>query len=138
MENDCPICFDDLNNNEETINLNCSSTFMTNSDHIFHKDCINDMIINNTSKCPLCRENNTHITKPFKDPKENIKILTFNDKKCSCITKKGSRCKYNRKLLNYGYCHIHNKEVLQENFYPLMERVCQQKQHRRPLTHKLS
>ena len=30
--------------------------------------------------------------------------------------------KYNRKLLNYGYCHVHNKEILQENFYPLMER----------------
>ena len=57
MEDECPICFINLNNNEETINLKCPSTFMTKSHHIFHKDCIFETIINNTPQCPLCRGN---------------------------------------------------------------------------------
>jgi len=73
-------------------------------------------------ECPLCRDHNTNITKPFRDPKQNIQILTLDESRCSCMTKKGRKCKHTRKLLNYGYCHVHNKEVLTENLYPLMER----------------
>ena len=114
----CSICLQELKENEPLQKFSCN--------HTFHFTCFRDMIFHNNEsmflECPLCRDNNKTVTKPFKDPKQNIKILTLNEKKCSCMTRKGVKCKHNRKLLNYGYCHVHNKEVLQENFYPLMER----------------
>jgi hypothetical protein len=114
----CSICLQELKNNEPLQTFSCN--------HTFHFTCFRDMIFHNNEgmflECPLCRDHNTNITKPFRDPKQNIQILTLDESRCSCMTKKGRKCKHNRKLLNYGYCHVHNKEVLTENLYPLMER----------------
>ena len=114
----CSICLQELKNNEPLQTFSCN--------HTFHFTCFRDMIFHNNEgmflECPLCRDHNTNITKPFKDPKQNIQILTLDESRCSCMTKKGRKCKHTRKLLNYGYCHVHNKEVLTENLYPLMER----------------
>ena len=114
----CSICLQELKNNEPLQTFSCN--------HTFHFTCFRDMIFHNNEgmflECPLCRDHNTNITKPFRDPKQNIQILTLDESRCSCMTKKGRKCKHTRKLLNYGYCHVHNKEVLTENLYPLMER----------------
>jgi hypothetical protein len=114
----CSICLQELKNNEPLQTFSCN--------HTFHFTCFRDMIFHNNEgmflECPLCRDHNTNITKPFGDPKQNIQILTLDESRCSCMTKKGRKCKHTRKLLNYGYCHVHNKEVLTENLYPLMER----------------
>ena len=114
----CSICLQELKEDEPLQIFSCN--------HTFHFTCFRDMIFHNNEgmflECPLCRDHNTNITKPFRDPKQNIQILTLDESRCSCMTKKGRKCKHTRKLLNYGYCHVHNKEVLTENLYPLMER----------------
>jgi len=50
-----------------------------------------------------------------------IGYLTQNNKlqRCCHITKKGKRCHLKSKIHNYGYCHIHNKEYLNEEKYEL-------------------
>ena len=114
----CSICLQVLKNDEPLQKFSCN--------HMFHFTCIRDMIFHNNAsmflECPLCRDYNINIKKPFEDSKKNIKILTLDETRCICMTKNGIKCKNSRKLLNYGYCHIHNKAVLQETFYPLMER----------------
>jgi hypothetical protein len=48
---DCPICFEELNNPEKNITLKCG--------HIFHKECMqqscNSSLHTRECKCPLCR-----------------------------------------------------------------------------------
>ena len=52
---DCPICFDSINNDEEK--------YLTPCNHKFHKKCIEDWIkINNT--CPICRADIPHVGPP--------------------------------------------------------------------------
>lgn len=48
-ENDCPICLDSL----EKVDL---KVVKTSCNHIFHKDCI-DVHLDNSDKCPMCRNN---------------------------------------------------------------------------------
>ena len=62
---------------------------------------------------------------PYDDPKKNIIEIISNKNKsgiqrCICKTNKGKRCKNVAKPLNYGKCHIHNKSVLNEKYYPIM------------------
>jgi hypothetical protein len=47
-DNDCTICLEEFNNDEEIIKLKCN--------HFFHSKCIDDWIKKNQS-CPLCRVN---------------------------------------------------------------------------------
>ena len=47
-DNDCTICLEEFNNDEEIIKLKCN--------HLFHSKCIDDWIKKNQS-CPLCRLN---------------------------------------------------------------------------------
>ena len=47
-DNDCTICLEEFNNDEEIIKLKCN--------HLFHLKCIDDWIKKNQS-CPLCRVN---------------------------------------------------------------------------------
>lgn len=45
IDDDCCICLNILNSSKIVV-LDC--------DHIFHKDCVDDLIKNNINKCPLC------------------------------------------------------------------------------------
>jgi len=47
-DNNCTICLEEFNNDEEIIKLKCN--------HLFHSKCIDDWIKKNQS-CPLCRLN---------------------------------------------------------------------------------
>lgn len=117
---DCPVCLDSLNNNNNNKlkTLSCG--------HVYHYKCYMDIVNRGQNLfvvCPLCRNMNTNIKKPFNNPKDNIKILCNSLKnRCICKTKKGLRCKNKPRLLNYGMCHIHNKSYLTEEYYPLMEK----------------
>ena len=112
---DCPICLDILNTGLIK-ELSCG--------HKIHYKCF--MHIVNREKnmyisCPICRQINTNISKPFDNPEENLKFLSYPLRnRCICKTKKGRRCKNKPLILNYGMCHIHNKKYLNKELYPLM------------------
>ena len=48
LEQTCSVCMCDMNKEEEVSILPC--------DHIFHKDCINEWLVNYNYKCPICRK----------------------------------------------------------------------------------
>ena len=118
MESTCSICLQDIQEKETIKTLSCG--------HTFHYTCFRDMIYHSVNsaflECPLCRNHNTDVSKPSQDIETNIRILCTNSKRCMCETKKGTRCRNTRQLLNYGYCHLHNKNILDKLYYPLMER----------------
>ena len=95
---DCPVCLDSLNNNNNNKlkTLSCG--------HVYHYKCYMDIVNRGQNLfvvCPLCRNMNTNIKKPFNNPKDNIKILCNSLKnRCICKTKKGLRCKNKPRLLN--------------------------------------
>ena len=64
----CSICLQVLKNDEPLQKFSCN--------HMFHFTCIRDMIFHNNAsmflECPLCRDYNIYIVKPFEDPKQNI------------------------------------------------------------------
>ena len=71
MDETCPICLDDFNKNqckEDIIKtLSCG--------HKIHFKCFRDLCfrgLNFFIECPLCREINYNIEKPYKDPKDNL------------------------------------------------------------------
>ena len=100
---ECSICLDSLNN-RKTYKLSCG--------HEFHLKCyINCVYTNNCNifiKCPLCRELNINIEKPYDNSYDNLKIWTHLER-CKCPTKSGKRCKKRAVLLNNGNCAIHQK-----------------------------
>jgi len=114
----CSICLGTMKN--KTIKtLSCG--------HNFHYDCILQLVMrkNFFIKCPLCRTNNTDTSFPHDECKLNLYEVVSNNtknglKRCLCKTNDGRKCKNKAKLLNYGMCHIHNKNFIHENFYPLI------------------
>ena len=78
----CSICLQALKNDEPIQTFSCN--------HTFHFTCIRDMVFHNNAsmflECPLCRDYNINIKKPFEDPKQNIKILTLDETRCICMT----------------------------------------------------
>ena len=44
----CTICQDEFRDNDETRLLKCK--------HLYHKDCIDNWLLNHSPKCPYCRE----------------------------------------------------------------------------------
>ena len=44
---ECAICIDKFEKENEIIKLNCN--------HIYHKDCIKNYLLNYNNKCPMCR-----------------------------------------------------------------------------------
>lgn len=118
MNNDiCSICLDNINNDTFNKTLSCG--------HMFHYKCIIKCVFNSNSlfiKCPLCRKVNLNIERPFKDEKENIlSICSSNLKTNKCIScnKNGKPCMNNAFLFNYGYCHVHNKNILRKKHYKI-------------------
>ena len=119
----CSICLEDLcysNNNKENIiyTLSCG--------HKLHFKCYREIFyreLNIFIKCPMCREINYNINKPFNDNLSNLQIFTshkFLNQRCKCKTKNGLRCKNKSTLFNYGMCYQHNKEILPKDKYDLM------------------
>ena len=114
----CSICLGTMKN--KTIKtLSCG--------HNFHYDCILQLVMrkNFFIKCPLCRTNNTDTSFPHNECKLNLYEVVSNNtknglKRCLCKTNDGRKCKNKAKLLNYGMCHIHNKNFIHEKFYPLI------------------
>ena len=117
----CSICLGTMKNKTiKTIKtLSCG--------HNFHYDCILQLVMrkNFFIKCPLCRTNNTDTSFPHNECKLNLYEFVSNNtknglKRCLCKTNDGRKCKNKAKLLNYGMCHIHNKNFIHEKFYPLI------------------
>jgi hypothetical protein len=107
---ECSICLDSLNN-RKTYKLSCG--------HEFHLKCyINCVYTNNCNifiKCPLCRELNINIEKPYDNSYDNLKIWTHLER-CKCQTKSGKRCKKRAVLLNNGNCAIHQKPMPKDKY----------------------
>ena len=112
---DCPICMDKItSNNKKTLTCGHSLHYRCFIQYIFHKK-------NQFIECPLCRITNVNTRKFSQNPKKNIEMICKNKKRCKYKTQKGTVCKRKPKLLNYGYCYQHNKEVLNERLYPIMD-----------------
>ena len=47
-DNNCSICLLKYEDEDDIIVLKCT--------HIFHKECVNEWLKNNSNKCPVCRE----------------------------------------------------------------------------------
>ena len=114
----CPICLDDMNENEIIKTLSC--------DHKFHFSCFKKLVCHNNNfyvDCPICREMNYNIDKPFKDNhKKNILIMCHGGVgklQCVCTTNKGEKCKNKSLIMNYGKCYVHNKDILPKKYYKL-------------------
>lgn len=113
---ECSICLETINENNK---------FKLSCDHEIHYKCFLSLIMKTNStifiNCPLCRTINTNNERPFKNIIDNLNLFTNKNKRCKCSTKKGKKCKKKSSFMNNGMCRIHNKEVLSENKYKLME-----------------
>mgnify|MGYP000040971341 FL=1 len=114
----CSICLEDIKPEHICKTLSCG--------HKFHFNCFKKLVYLNYNfyiSCPLCRRSNTCCEKPFKqDHQENIKAMLhqgYKCLKCVCKTKQGLSCKNRPALLNYGMCHVHNKNILPKKYYRL-------------------
>jgi hypothetical protein len=120
QDNICPICYETMNE-KNSLHLSC------NKNHRFHTLCIRNYMLYNLDffiQCPCCREMNTRNL--FNDADTTtilIRYLTEHNKlgRCRHTTRQGTRCKHSMKLLNYGYCHIHNKEYLPKEKYDIIK-----------------
>ena len=114
MNNDqCCICLKDMNDNDTLKTLTCG--------HKLHFDCYKEYMktknIRHFIQCPLCRKLNSDITIPGKSSYEKLENICGKRQRCRGTTKDGKRCKNKSCLLNYGYCNIHNKNILKEEKY---------------------
>ena len=102
---ECSICLSSLVN-RKTYKLSCG--------HEFHLKCYQDCVFANNCnifiKCPLCRELNINIEKPYDNIYDNLKIWTRLNR-CKCKTKSGLRCKKRAILFNNGMCAFHQKPL---------------------------
>lgn len=118
MNENCSICLEDIDK-YHIKELSCG--------HKIHFQCFIKIAMrkNFFIECPLCRQVNKNIEKPQIDSKKYLlEIISNKNKKgiqrCRCKTKDGKRCKNKSRVINYGMCHIHNKDYLDEKLYPLM------------------
>ena len=110
MTDTCSICLESFNS-QKTYKLSCG--------HEFHLTCYQKCVyINNCNifiKCPLCRELNINIEKPYDNTYDNLKIWTRLER-CKCKTKKGTRCKKRSVLFNNGKCAVHQKPLAKDKY----------------------
>ena len=111
----CAICLDDIDNDHICKTLSCG--------HKYHFVCFKKLVYSNQNffvRCPLCREMNTDVSKPFlNDHKRNIMMMCLGNLRCVCKNKNGKRCKNKSLLMNYGKCYTHNKDIIREKHYRL-------------------
>ena len=114
---ECSICL-------ESLDTKC--TFTLSCNHKLHYDCFLRCSYQKSHifiDCPLCRDMNINTKPAHEDPSENIKSLLFHkSKRCSHKTKKGSRCKRPISIMNYDQCSVHNRDVLPQDKYDVMNR----------------
>ena len=110
MTDTCSICLESLNS-QKTYKLSCG--------HEFHLTCYQKCVYSNNCnifiKCPLCRELNINIEKPYDNTYDNLKIWTRLER-CKCKTKKGTRCKKRSVLFNNGKCTVHQKPLAKDKY----------------------
>lgn len=114
MGEDCCICLSELKSDYRILSCN----------HKIHNKCFIKLCYNKSSffiDCPLCRTKNFNIERPYSDIKLNLRVLSNKPGESTCIgkTKCGKNCKNKSCLFNYGYCHIHNKDILKQKYYNL-------------------
>ena len=120
MDDTCPICLNDIQDNHIYKQLSCG--------HKLHYRCYLKMVYSGKNyfiNCPLCREINLDISRPTNDVEKNLRLFFsqgVGKVRCLAKTKQGKVCKRKSCLMNYGFCHQHNKNVLKKEMYPLMER----------------
>ena len=111
---ECSICLDIIKDKDK-FTLSCN--------HSFHKECYKKCIFSNKMNifvnCPLCREVNFNNKRVSEDPLTNLHFLCYKGR-CCHKTKDNRKCKNKSRILNYGYCYTHNKEVLPKEKYKLM------------------
>lgn len=111
---ECSICLEKINPDKE-YKLTCN--------HSFHIKCYRACVFSNSLNifidCPLCRGFNYNNSKLSDDSSENLKFFCYSGR-CCHETKEGKRCKNKSSILNYGFCYIHNKEILPKDKYELM------------------
>jgi len=125
MNTTCPVCLDELVDVKNILykedivkTLSCG--------HGIHFKCYRSIFnrgLNFFIECPLCRQINDNIDKPYENPKDNLWIFYLKDTtniRCKCSTKKGLRCKNKAALFNYGVCYQHHKNILPKEKYELM------------------
>ena len=104
---ECSICLESLEN-KKTYKLSCG--------HEFHTLCYQGCVYNNNCnifiKCPLCRELNINIEKPYDNTYDNLKCWTKFER-CKCKTKSGKRCS-NMALPGQNFCTVHQKVEKQD------------------------
>ena len=117
MDN-CPICLCEMKDNQVIKTLSC--------DHKLHYCCFNKYVLHHNNffiDCPLCREMNSNVEKPFKkEHKKNIQMIIpegVGKIRCVCNNNNGLRCKNKSLLMNYGKCYTHNKKILKKEYYRL-------------------
>ena len=119
MSDICSVCLNKMDDDHIIKYLSCN--------HKLHYKCYMDIVFRDNLfiQCPICRVRNTNIDKPIESPKRNIQLICsqgVGKVECSCKTVRGTSCKNKSRLLNYGMCYQHNKEILKEESYPLMIR----------------
>lgn len=117
----CPICLDEIQPDHIVKKLSCN--------HNLHFCCFKKMVHHSGNffiNCPVCRTMNSNIDFPFKDDfKSNILLMSnggVGNLLCSCTNKNGQKCKKKSHLMNYGKCHLHNKEILPKEKYELFSK----------------
>ena len=117
----CPICLDHIKPDMCIKKLSCDCNYQ------YHYSCFRDLVYNKGNmfvKCPTCREMNTDVSIPLKDDYKKSILLMCNPgvtkERCIHKTNAGTKCKLKSNVLNQGFCHIHNKDVLKNTQYELM------------------
>ena len=117
----CPICLDHIKPDMVTKKFSCDCNYQ------YHYSCFRDLVYNKGNmfvKCPTCREMNTDVSIPLKDDYKKSILLMCNPgvtkERCIHMTNAGTKCKLKSNVLNQGFCHIHNKDVLKNTQYELM------------------
>lgn len=107
---ECSICLESLSNHK-TYKLSC--------EHEFHLKCYQNCVFANNFnifiKCPLCRELNINIEKPYDNTTDNLKCWTQLER-CKCKTRSDKRCKKRSVLFNNGMCAVHQKPLAKDKY----------------------
>lgn len=110
---ECAICLSALKPTDKKAKLSC--------DHIFHYECFFTHAYKSVgsvlAKCPLCRTLNTVFPEPSENLKEKLMNLSSCRARCCHATKAGTICKKKAIPHNYGYCKLHNPNILPEELY---------------------
>jgi len=116
---ECSICLERIRKDHKSFTLSCNHTIHYQCFLLYVYKTKGNIFIN----CPLCREMNTNNEKPYSLPIKNIKTLCSGGVgkiRCHHRTKRGNYCKNPSSLLNYGFCNLHNRNLLPKEKYNLM------------------